>query len=298
MIGMGQDLCSHYPSARSIFSSANDLLGFPLSKICWEGPENLLNDTINTQPALLTHSVASLFIFNELFTGIFPRFVAGHSLGEFSALVASKSMQFLDVLRLVRIRGELMKKNGSNYPGGMSAILGLDIHVLEKICNDASVGENHVQVANDNCPGQVVISGSSDALQYAMELARRSGARRAIPLAVSIAAHSHLMSHIQDEFKTSVNQSQIVDPQIPIIGNVTASPLNTSDQIRDELTKQLTSRVQWAKTIEFMSEKGVDTFIEFGPGTVLSGLVSRINKQAKCIHLGNVADFNNLLGAM
>jgi [acyl-carrier-protein] S-malonyltransferase len=294
VIGMGKDLCSEYSTARSVYACSDEVLGFPLSKICWEGPENLLNDTINAQPALLTHSVASLFVFNELFTDITPRFVAGHSLGEFSALVASKSMHFSDALLLVRKRGELMKKSGREKPGGMAAILGLDIQVLEKICLESSIGQNIVQVANDNCPGQVVISGSSEALQHAIYLAQQAGARRAIPLAVSIAAHSPLMSPIQEEFNISVNKSLIINPQIPIIGNVTASSLITNEQIRDDLISQLTSRVQWTKTIEFMSENGVDTFIELGTGAVLSGLVSRINKQAKCIHIGSPIDINNL----
>lgn len=295
VIGMGQDLCTRYSTARSVFACSDELLDFPLTKICWEGPKTLLNDTINTQPALLTHSIASLFVFNELFANYNPRFVAGHSLGEFSALVASKSMHFSDALLLVRKRGELMKKIGEEKTGGMAAILGLDIHVLENICFEASTGQNIVVVANDNCPGQVVISGTSDALQLAINLSKQAGAKRAIPLTVSIAAHSPSMSFIQEEFKIAINKSRISNPQIPIIGNICASPLTTSDEIRRDLTMQLTSRVQWTKTIKFMCENGVDTFFELGTGTVLSGLVSRINQQAICFQIGSPADFHKLL---
>ncbi len=295
---MGRDLASEYPAARQIFAEADQILGFPLSKLSWEGPEAELNDTINTQPALMVHSIAVLRVFQEIYPDYQPAFVAGHSMGELSALVAAGALPFADALRLVRRRGELMKQAGQISPGGMAAIMGLDIPTLDQLCSQASRPDDPsaeiVQVANDNCPGQVVISGASPALERALQLAQQAGARRAIPLAVSIAAHSPLMSMAQASFNQAVAEAPIARPVIPLVGNVTAGPLEQADQVRADLQAQLTHRVRWTETIQFMSSQGITTFIEMGSGTVLTGLLKRIVREAAGINLSTPADFAKL----
>lgn len=296
-VGMGKELAEKFPLAREIYSAADDLLGFSLSQLAWHGPEDELNDTINTQPALLVHSVAALKVFHERFPNYEPAFVAGHSMGELSALVAAGALSFESALLLVRRRGEFMKSAGQNSPGGMAAILGLDIPALEEVCARASQDSEIVQVANDNCPGQVVISGSSVALERALKLANEAGARRAVPLAVSIAAHSPLMSHAQADFNRAVDQASISDPKVSLVGNVTARPLNNRAEIRNDLQAQLTSRVRWTESIQFMLAQGVHTFLEIGSGSVLSGLLRRIDRRAASFTLGAPIDFENLTAA-
>ena len=290
-VGMGRELAEAYPTAQHIFEFADELLGFSLSQLAWQGPESELNDTINTQPALLVHSVAALKVFQELFPVFRPAFVAGHSMGELSALVASGASPFEDALRLVRRRGELMKNAGESSPGGMAAVIGLDIPTLDRICAQASQPEEIVQVANDNCPGQVVISGATPALERAIELAKQAGARRAVPLAVSIAAHSPLMALAQADFNQAVDAAPITDPDTPIVANVSATTLTSAGQIRADLQAQLYSRVRWTESIQTMIAAGVTTFIELGSGSVLTGLLKRIDRQVSGIALGNPSDF-------
>jgi [acyl-carrier-protein] S-malonyltransferase len=297
-VGMGRDLAATYPTAQQAFTEADDILGFHLSKIAWEGPETELNDTINTQPALMVHSTAVLRVFQELYPGFQPAYTAGHSMGELSALVAAGILPFTNALRLVRRRGELMKQAGEVSPGGMAAIMGLDIPVLDDLCRRASRPETIppeiVQVANDNCPGQVVISGSSEALERALQFAQQAGARRAIPLAVSIAAHSPLMALAQERFNQAVIEAPFEKAVIPLVGNVTASPLLQTDQVRADLQAQLTHRVRWTETIHFMIHQGISTFIEMGSGSVLTGLLKRITREAIGINLGTPTDFTQL----
>ena len=291
---MGQELVSVYPIARQTFLEADEILGFPLSRLAWEGPESELNDTVNTQPALLVHSVAVLRVLEETNPGLQPTFAAGHSMGELSALVAVRALDFPEALKLVRTRGVLMKQAGEISPGGMAAILGLDIPTVESICADASREGEIVQVANDNCPGQVVISGSSPAMERALQLAREAGARKAVPLAVSIAAHSPLMAHAQEGFNQAVASSQLTDPAIPLVGNVTAGPLTTADMLRADLQAQLNSRVRWTESIRYMIDQGVTAFLELGSDSVLTGLLKRIDRQARGIALGAPADFEKV----
>jgi [acyl-carrier-protein] S-malonyltransferase len=294
VVGMGRELAAAYPAAMQIFQQADDLLGFSLSKLAWDGPEDELNDTINTQPALLVHSVAVLQVLRETHPGFQPDFVAGHSMGELSALVAADSLPFPETLQLVRRRGELMKQAGEVSPGGMAAIIGLDIPTLEQICEEATqgVGDREiVQVANDNCPGQVVISGAAPALERALELAQKAGARRAVRLAVSIAAHSPLMQHAQADFNKAVGAAPIADAKVRLVGNVNAAPLITAEEIRGDLQAQLNSRVRWTESIQTMVSQGVSTFIELGSGSVLTGLLKRIDRQVKGIPLGAPVDF-------
>ncbi len=292
-IGMGRELAETFPSARRVFDLADEWLGFSLSRLAWEGPEESLNDTVNTQPALLTHSVAVLMVLQEKYPGFQPAFVAGHSMGELSALVAAGALPYKDALQLVRRRGELMKRAGEVSPGGMAAIMGLDIPKLEQVCAQASQAEI-IQVANDNCPGQVVISGAGSALDRALELAHQAGARKAVRLAVSIAAHSPLMQHAQDDFNLAVNAAPIQDPNLPLVGNVTAAPLRKAEQIRADLQAQLTSRVRWTESIQWMISQGVTTFLEIGSGSVLNGLLKRIDRQVQGIPVGSPADFEKL----
>jgi len=291
-VGMGEELAQEFPVARQIFEQADDILGIPLCSLMWTGPEDKLRDTINTQPALMTHSVAAWQVLKEKHPHIKPDFIAGHSMGELTALVISGSLTFPEGLKLVRKRGELMKRAGEQAPGKMAAILGLDIPTIEKIVSNCSRVGEPVQIANDNCPGQVVISGASASIERAIIAAKEAGAKRAIPLAVSIASHSQLMEHTQEVFYHAALDAPITKPDVPIIGNVTARPLETIDDIRNDLHLQLTQRVRWTESIKFMIDKGVNLFIELGSGNVLSGLIRRINGEVERLSLGNPSDFD------
>ncbi len=293
-VGMGKELAQAYPAARQTFQQADDILGFSLSRLAWEGPEAELNDTVNTQPALLTHSVAVLRVLEQLQPGLRPAFVAGHSMGELSALVASEALPFEAALRLARRRGELMKRAGEVSPGGMAAVLGADLATLERLCAEASTPDEMVQVANDNCPGQVVISGARAALERLIQLAPQAGVRKIRPLAVSIAAHSPLMAHAQQDFNRAVAEAPIHDPAIALVGNVSALPLSTAGEIRDDLRLQLSSRVRWTESIQEMSRRGVTTFLELGSGSVLSGLLKRIDETLTGLALGAPDNFEKL----
>ncbi len=290
-VGMGKDLAAQYPIAKQTFEEADSILGFSLSKIMWAGPNTDLNDTDNTQPALYVHSFVAFRIFSLLYPDFVPASLAGHSLGELSALAASGALSFEDGLRLVRRRGELMKRAGELAPGGMAAILGLDIPTLDKVCAEASPPDELVQVANDNCPGQVVISGAKTAVDRAMAGAKAAGAKRALPLAVSIAAHSPLMAPIQEEWNDAVNSTNFSALQIPVIGNVHATPLTDEDSARADIMAQMQSRVRWTGSVNFMISKEINTFVEVGTGTVLGGLVKRIADGVTILSLGNPQDF-------
>ena len=296
VMGMGQALAQAYPIAGEVFAQADQILKIPLSQIAWEGPAELLDDTLNTQPALLAHSVASLKVFQELYPDFIPAYTAGHSMGEVSALVVCEALDYAAALRLARRRGEEMKLAGQRNPGGMAAILGLDIPALEELCAQASQPGEVVQVANDNCPGQVVVSGASAALERLIELAKAAGARRALKLAVSIAAHSPLMAQAQAGFNQAVEAAEIGDPRLPLVGNVTARPLDSAAAIRSDLQAQLNSRVRWVESIQWLASQGIDTYLELGSGSVLSSLVKRIQPEAICLALGAPEDFQKLSG--
>ena len=293
-VGMGRDLAAQFPIAKQTFEEADSILGFPLSKIMWDGPDTELNDTINTQPALFVHSLAAHRVFSHLFPDFKPAALAGHSLGELSALAAAGALSFEACLRLVRTRGELMKQAGEKNPGSMAAILNLDIPALEKVCAEASAQEESVQVANDNCPGQVVISGAKSAVERAMAGAKTAGAKRALPLAVSIAAHSQLMDSIQAEWNAAVDAATINDPLIPLIGNVHAKIMTTADELRADIKAQMQSRVRWTESVQKMTENGIRSFVEVGSGSVLLGLIRRIDSSSAGFQLGNPADFSVL----
>jgi [acyl-carrier-protein] S-malonyltransferase len=254
-VGMGADLAKTYPEAEATFALADEVLGFALSDLCFDGPAEMLNDTLNTQPALYVIGIALLRVLDAAFEDeLRPAFVAGHSLGEFTALTAAGALSFTDGLRLVRERGRLMNLASQRAPGAM---------------------------ANDNCPGQLVISGDKATLDLALPLALERGARRAVPLVVSVASHSPLMQSITAEFRQAVERTPFATPAVPVIGNVGAAPLKTVDEIRAELGAQLTSAVRWTETVQFMLACGVDTFVELGPKDVLTGLLRRIERSAQ-----------------
>jgi [acyl-carrier-protein] S-malonyltransferase len=280
-VGMGRELAEQNPAAKVVFQEADQLLEYPLSKLCWNGPEDKLNETEFTQPALLTHAVAALRAFQGQFPESGAVSTAGHSLGEFSALVAAGAMEFKDALYAVRERGLAMKSAGELQPGGMAAVLGLDIDAVEGACQQASDRvEGGVWLANDNCPGQVVISGHEDALEIAEGILTEVGARKVVRLAVSIAAHSPLMQAAQNRLNEALDAIRIQDPQIRVIGNVNATALTNRDEVIRDLQFQLTSRVRWTESISRMLDQGIDTFIEIGSGNVLTGLLKRIERSA------------------
>jgi len=282
-VGMGRDLFEAYPAARDAFAQADDVLGIRLSMLCFEGPSKALDDTVNTQPAILATSVAALRVLEDL--GIDAAdYVAGHSMGEFSALVAAGVMTFEEGLRLVRKRGALMKEAGLRSPGGMAAILGLDREPLEAVCAAAREETGaHVGVANDNCPGQIVISGASSALERAMEAARARGAKRAVPLAVSIAAHSPLMADAAAEFAELLGEAGLRKPKVPVVMNAVADAVTDPDRIREALAQQLTSPVRWTESMSGMVSQGVEGFVEIGPKNVLTNLLRRIDRSVERI---------------
>ena len=282
-VGMGRDLYDSYPVAKAIFEQADEALGFALSSICFEGPEDELRKTINAQPALVTVSFACLKAAQETGKGLpTPAFVAGHSLGEYTALTAADALDFSDTVRLARERGRLMYEAGLRQPGAMAAIIGLDEPVLAEICQ-----QTDTCIANYNCPGQLVISGATDKVEQAVELAKEKGASRAVPLEVSGAFHSPLMQPAVDGMAEILPTVGFRDPDIPIVANVTAQPLTTGEAVRAELLDQLRNGVQWQRSIEYMLGQGVTSIIEIGPGRVLTGLMRRIDRNVETVNIGD-----------
>jgi [acyl-carrier-protein] S-malonyltransferase len=281
---MGRALYEHEPAARAVFDQADRQLGFSLSALCFEGPEAELTDTLNQQPALYVTGIAAWRVLQEQRAPQWPEptFFAGHSLGEFTALTAAGSLSFTDGLALVRRRGELMKHADETAPGAMAAILGLDGAVVATACHTAQekIGRP-VQVANDNCPGQIVISGDREALALALEVLQDAGARKIVPLPITIAAHSPLMASAAAEFAVAVNATPMQSPAVPVIGNTSAQPLTSADAIRAELIAQLTGNVRWAESMRYLRSQGVRRFNEVGPGEVLTGLMKRIDRAAE-----------------
>jgi len=274
---MGQALATAFPAAHETFAAADAILGFPLSAVCFAGPAEHLTETSNAQPAILTASVAAWRALHAAYPDLpAPHCVAGHSLGEYSALVAAGALDFADAVRLTRVRGELMAAAGRARPGSMAAILKLDDERIAALCQQAAAESGDVvQVANYNAPGQVVISGGPDGVAAAMALAQAAGGRSR-RLAVSIAAHSALMAPAVAQFAQAVAATPFRPPQIPVIGNIHARPLNTPAEIREELAAQLTKSVQWTASMQHMFGLGAMRFVEVGPGDVLTGLVKRI----------------------
>ena len=289
-VGMGRDLYDSFSSAKAIFEQADQVLEFPLSRLCFEGPEEELRLTINAQPALVTVSYACLEAISEASHSLPPpTFVAGHSLGEYTALAAARVLDFATTVHLARERGRLMYEAGLQQPGSMVAIIGLDEAPLAEVCQATDT-----RIANFNCPGQLVISGAKENLDKATELAQAKGASRTIPLAVSGAFHTPLMQPAVDGMGEIIATLDFQNPTVPIIANTTAQPLTTAEQLKPELTTQLCNGIQWQRSIEYMIDNGVSTFIEIGPGRVLSGLIKRINKNATTLNLSDAETIRSL----
>jgi [acyl-carrier-protein] S-malonyltransferase len=299
-VGMGQDLAAAHPEARRLYDEADAILGFSLSHLCFEGPKEALDDTINTQPAIFVTSLAVLEVLKAegklpSTETMVPAMVAGHSLGELTALAAAGAMGFADGLRLVRERGRLMKLAGERSPGCMAAVLRMDDADVEEACREAGEETGQaVQVANYNSPGQVVISGDNEAMTRAIELLKERGGRRIIPLAVSIAAHSPLMANVVQEYRAAVDATPFQMPELPVVANISARPLHTVAEVRDELAGQLTWPVRWTASVQWMVEQGVTRFIEVGPKDVLGKLVSRIEPGAAAISIGSLPEVQTL----
>ncbi|MDZ7271315.1 MAG: ACP S-malonyltransferase [candidate division KSB1 bacterium] len=286
-VGMAQDLFEASALARDYYARANEMLGFDLAEVSFNGPEERLKQTAITQPAIFVHSVVA----NELLRkrGVVPHMAAGHSLGEYSALVAAGALSFEDGLRLVKRRGELMQEAGTISPGTMAAIIGLEADVVEELCGAASEA-GVVQAANYNCPGQTVISGAVPAVQKAMELARARGAKRVVELVVSGAFHSPLMDHARQHMGEVLEAAPIRDAAVPVYANVTAHPVQKASEIRRLLLEQLSRPVLWHKAVENMIADGAKIFYEVGPGSVLTGLLKRINREVKGVTAGTAEE--------
>ncbi len=290
-VGMGKDLYQQSDSARAMYEKADAILGFSLSKICFEGPEDELRQTRNTQPAIFLHSL----VLAQSLSDIRADMVAGHSLGEYSALVAAEALSFEDGLKLVRLRGELMQHAGEMHKGTMAAIVGLEPETLEKVCAEASTA-GVVQAANYNSPGQIVISGSVDGVRKAMELAKQRGAKLVKELVVSGAFHSPLMESAKEGLKKALETTDIRDARIPVYANVTAEPVTSATEIRELLYKQVTSPVRWEQTIRNMVRDGATVCYEIGPGKILQGLVKRTEPGVQIRGFDKIADLQSTVG--
>jgi [acyl-carrier-protein] S-malonyltransferase len=284
VVGMGKDLDDSFDSVKKLFKQADDAVGFPLSKIFFEGPEEELRKTSNAQPALVAVSIACLRAAQEVGGKNLPvpSFMAGHSLGEYTALCAAGVIDFSTAVFLAKERGRLMYEAGLKTPGSMMAMIGIEEATLAEVCR-----ETVTVIANINSPGQLVISGATENITKAGEMAKARGASRAIPLQVSGAFHSPLMQPAVDGMTPILAKVTFKDPSVPIIANVTALPLTQGSQIKDELLKQLCSSVQWQRSVEYMVGQQVGRFIEIGPGKVLAGLIRRISRESEMMNLGD-----------
>ena len=280
-VGMGAELVKRSPAAAAAFERADAALGIPLSRMILEGPADELDQTVNAQPAILATSVAFLEALREeareAGVEIVPYAVAGHSAGQYAAAVAANAIDYADALRLVRERGRIMQERG--IEGGMGAVVGLSDEQIHEIV-DAASQHGEIAVANKNAPGQIVLSGVVPALVFALEMSKTVGARKAVRLTVSVASHSPLMRRARDEFGRILARVPFRDPQVPMLGNVHASVINTAEGLRTELTDHLVHGVQWTASVKRMAAGGVTDFIEVGPGRVLSGLIRRISPEA------------------
>lgn len=289
-VGMGKDLYETFSEARDVFDRANKILGFDLKKICFEGPEEILKQTENTQPALFVHS---LTVF-ELLKNFDVKAAAGHSLGEYSALTAAGVFSFEDGLKIVRARGKLMQRSGELNPGTMAAIVGLSIEKVNEICEELNT-IGIVQPANFNSPGQIVISGEVHAVKKALELAKLNGARLTKELVVSGAFHSPLMNYAYENISNELEKINISDLKFDVYSNVTGDKFKDKDEIKQLLIKQIISPVKWQQIIEKMIEDGITKFIEVGAGKVLTGLIKRINSNVQVLNAGTVEEIKFLL---
>lgn len=286
-VGMGKDLFDNFSEAKDIYAEASDSLGYDIAELSFNGPEEELNRTFRTQPALVTASFAAFILLKK--RGISPALMAGHSLGEYSTLPASGVISFRDTLRLTEKRGKFMQEAVPAGEGLMAAILGLEREKLDEICS--SVKSGYVSAANYNCPGQTVIAGEKDAVEEAMTAAKDAGAKRALALTVSAPSHCKLMSGASERLSELLDTLEFHAPIVPIINNADAKPLSDPQEIKDSLVRQLNQPLLWEDSIRLMVENGVDTIVEVGPKNVLAGLIRRIDKNIKTL---NVGDTNGL----
>jgi len=286
VVGMGRALAEAFPESRAVFDEADQALGFALSRLCYEGPEDELRLTANTQPAILASSVAAYRALEA--RGLRPDWVAGHSLGEYSALVAAGTLGLADAVRTVRRRGEYMQEAVPVGEGAMAAILGLDLAAIESACAEAAQGQV-VAPANINCPGQVVIAGHKEAVSRAIEACKARGNRRAIPLPVSAPFHCALMLPAQERLAADLAGLTFRDPSVPLVNNVDAKVVRSGDECRDGLVRQVSGAVRWQQSVELLRQQGVATFVEVGPGTVLTGLIKKVDRESRVYAAGDPA---------
>jgi [acyl-carrier-protein] S-malonyltransferase len=294
VVGMGKELAAMYPVAQHTFDEADEALGFKLSQLCFEGPEDQLKLTQNTQPAILTASIAAARVLSEV--GVSAEFAAGHSLGEYSAHVAAGTLEFADAVRTVRNRGKYMQEAVPVGQGAMAAILGMELDALKQICDEATgapspsgkdAAPEVCEPANINSPGQIVISGSTGAVKRAADLATSRGAKRAVMLPVSAPFHCALMKPAQDRLEQDLRVLKFNDPDFPVIANVDVELKTTANAAREALVKQVTGAVQWEASMRALIAKGIETFVEVGPGKVLSGLLRQIDRTKLCLNVEN-----------
>ncbi|KOS02436.1 MULTISPECIES: ACP S-malonyltransferase [Paenibacillus] len=296
-VGMAKDAYEAVPAATEVFRQADERLGFALSTLIFEGPDTALKQTSNTQPALLTASIALYEAFKEKM-GIHPDYVAGHSLGEYSALVASGVLAFEDAVEIVRTRGEFMEQAIPDGQGGMAAVLGADREALAALCRDITESGQLVELANINCPGQIVVSGTKEGVAAVAERVKEAGGKRAITLEVSGPFHSSLMKEAATKLSGKLGAVTFSTAQIPVVANVTAKPVREGSEIRQLLVDQVYSPVLWEDSVTWLLEQGVDTFVEFGPGSVLTGLVKKIDKTVKLYNISSLESFASVTEAL
>ena len=294
-VGMARDLAARFPAARDLLASLDDALGVPLTKVMWDGPEAELQQTVNTQPAILAHSAAVLAAIGSRLAPVAG--AAGHSLGEYSAYLAAGALSAVDAVRLVRHRGQLMQEAGEARPGAMAAVLGLESEKVVAACRDASTAEVVAVAANLNAPDQTVISGDPEAVSRAGDGCKAAGAKRVMPLKVSGAFHSPLMAAAQAGLAAALAAVPLRDPRFPVVANVTGAPVTTATEARRLLEAQLTAPVQWVACVKALAALNPEIrFVEVGPGTVLGGLVKRIVTDASVISLGTAEELEKFLG--
>lgn len=296
-VGMGADLYATEAAATTVFDAADEALGFSLSGLCFNGPEDELRLTANTQPAILTASIAVLRVLNEK-ANIRPDFTAGHSLGEYSALVAADALAFADAVQIVRARGQYMEEAVPAGQGAMAAIMGMERAALNAVCQEVTAAGYAVQLANLNSPGQIVISGSAEGVARASEAAKAAGAKRAIPLNVSGPFHSMLMKPAAQKLADKLADYTVNDAYIPVVANVSAQSVQEADHIRQALIEQVASPVLWEDTVRYLLEQGVDRFIEIGPGTVLTGLVKKVDRSVQTLSIQDAATLEKALAVL
>ncbi|MNB95530.1 Malonyl CoA-acyl carrier protein transacylase [compost metagenome] len=292
-VGMGRDVYEALPHSRAVFEKGDEVLGFSLSQLIFEGPDSDLKQTVNTQPALLTASVAYLEALRD--QGMKPDYVAGHSLGEYSALVAAGVLSYEDAVRLVRLRGRFMEEAVPGGQGAMAAVLGAERDALAELCRSVSEESGVVELANVNCPGQIVVSGSQAGVNGVVQRVKEAGGKRAIPLEVSGPFHSSMMKAAADRLADELKSVAFNAPAVPVIVNVTAAPVTDPEEIRELLVRQVYSPVLWQDSIEWLIADGVDTFVEIGSGSVLAGLIRKIDKTVKVININTLESVQAVL---